>query len=99
MKTFQDLKFRDHLAGEGKQGLAFFENGYGVSVIRFRSPFGYGSCTSDETEWELAVIIGDESNYSITYNTDITSDVIGHLSEDEVSDIMNRVQGLESALN
>ena len=61
-----------------------FDNGYGVSVIN-----GKGTYTNDG-QYELAVL----KNGNITYDTDITSDVIGFLSEDEVSEIMKKVQEL-----
>jgi len=41
--------------------------------------------------YELAVMYGD----SITYNTYITDDVIGRLSPDQVTEIMNKVSKLE----
>ncbi len=45
MKQFKDLEFKPHTAGSGTQGLSFFKNGYGVSVVRFElmGGFGYGS--------------------------------------------------------
>jgi hypothetical protein len=95
MKTFNDLDFRPHPAGEGKQGFAFFPNGYGISVIRFKiGSFGYGSYTNNEDEWEIAVLYGDENEFDLTYNTPITNDVIGHLSESEVTEIMLKIQAL-----
>ena len=96
-KTFDDLEFKKHPAGNGFQGLAEFPNGYGVSVVRFKlsRPFGpqigYGSYTSDEDEWELAIL----KDGSITYNTPITEDVIGHLTKDQVTEIMKQVQELK----
>ena len=89
MKTFEDLKFERHLADPG--GLAarmFFKNGYGVSVIRF-----YGSHTAGD-EWELAVLKGDAVTYTLTYDTHITDDVLGHLTAEMVSEVMKRVQKL-----
>ena len=38
MKSFKDIVFKPHSFGEGLHGLCFFENGYGVSVVRFKSP-------------------------------------------------------------
>lgn len=90
MKTFEDLKFEDHLhfAG-GKAAKLFFDNGYGISVIN-----GYGSYTSDLSEWEIAVLHGNDKDWSISYNTDITDDVIGNLSKEEVTKIMAKIQNL-----
>lgn len=97
MKSFNDINFKPHRFGDGLHGLIFFENGYGVSVVRYRDPFskGYGSHTSNENEWEVAVIYGNEKDWDITYNTHITDDVLGYLSEGEVNWIMIQVQELE----
>ena len=99
--TFNDLEFKPHegfegLSYEGKHATKIFANGYGVSVVRFKISSGrYGSYTNNEEQWELAIIYGSIDNYSITYNTPIANDVLGYLSEKEVTDIMYRVQGLK----
>ena len=100
MKTFEDLKFTPHLTGEGLQGRIFFENGYGVSVVRFKLPMLgasilYGSYTSNENEWELAILYGNEEDgWELTYTTPITNDVMGHLTAADVTEIMAKVQQL-----
>jgi hypothetical protein len=65
-----------------------------VSVVRFKFNDCFGSYTSNDDEWELAVIFGNENEWDITYNTPITSDVMGHLSSDEVTKTMKQVQEL-----
>ena len=97
MKTFKDLVFNPHSNCDGIQAKIFFPNGYGVSVVRFKLPggFGYGSYTSNESEWELAVLEGTEKDWGLTYNTPITNDVLGHLSADDVTDVMAKVQSLK----
>ena len=94
MKTFKDLKFKNHKTGEGKQSVIFFSNGYGVSVVRFKIMGTYGSYTSNENEWELAVLYGNKDEWTLTYNTPITDDVLGHLSDLDVTEIMEKVQKL-----
>ncbi len=76
--------------------LIFFDNGYGLSVVRFKSPLSktYSSYTSNGNEWEVAVIYGNEKDWQITYNTHITDDVMGHLTEGEVDWVMIQVQDL-----
>lgn len=97
MKKFKDLIFNQHEAWEGLQAVMFFENGYGISVIRFKiDNICYGSYTDNETEWEIAILYGNNEKFGITYNTPITDDVIGHLTDDEVTDIMKRIQELPS---
>ena len=96
MKSFKDIEFKPH-SGYGLHGLCFFENGYGVSVVRYKSEIGlpdFLSYTSNEDEWELAVIKGKEDDWDLCYDTHITDDVIGHLSGGEVNWIMIQVQEL-----
>ncbi len=98
MKSFKDIKFKPHSFGEGFHGLCFFENGYGVSVVRYKGKYtpngGYSSYTSNENEWEVAIIYGNEEGWEISYNTHITDDVLGHLTEGEVDWVMIQVQEL-----
>jgi hypothetical protein len=94
MKTFKDIDFQPHSVGDGISGKIFFDNGYGVSVVRFKINDRYSSYTNNENEWELAILFGNEKEWELTYNTPITNDVIGWLSEDKVTDIMKKVQEL-----
>ena len=91
MKTFKDLDFKKYSIAESgieryqdaKQATEKFENNYGVSVI-------FGNCfySNGKDTYELAILYYCD----ITYNTGITNDVLGHLSEEEVSEIMIKVQ-------
>lgn len=67
-----------------------FDNNYGASVIR--GAFTYGG---DEGLWELAVLDFSEDEVKITYDTEITDDVIGHLSAGDVRDLLNKIEKLE----
>ena len=84
MKTFKDLDFKKH-SNDAKQAKETFENNYGVSVI-------FGNCfySNGKDTYEVAVLYDG----NITYNTEITDDVLGYLSEEEVSEIMIKVQSL-----
>ena len=53
-----------------------FANGYGASVIKHSGSYGH-----DEDLWELAVL---DSTGDLCYDTPITSDVLGWLSEEAV---------------
>jgi hypothetical protein len=86
MKTFEDLKFRPHRNADGIHSVMMFDNGYGVSVIK--TPFSYGGKMG---LYELAVL---DSGDDITYKTPVTNDVLGHLSEEEVTKYMIEVQKL-----
>lgn len=87
--NFSDLNFQsiEHL--NGVQALQFFPNGYGASVVRHSHSYG-----NENGLYELAVIKGDESDWSIVYDTPITSDVLGHLTEDDVSKILVQIENL-----
>ena len=89
MKTFNDLDFNPLPTGvEGTRAEAYFPNGFGVSVVS--GPYFY---TSESGPYELAILHKDGS---ITYDTPITDDVLGHLNRNEVTEIMRQVQELEN---
>jgi hypothetical protein len=99
MKTFKDLEFKQHKHRDGLHAILMFKNNYGISVVRFKNMFndGYASHTDNENQWEIAVFKGDNENYEITYETPITDDVIGYLSEEEVTEVMLKIQNLPNA--
>ena len=66
-----------------------FENGYAASVIR--GPYTYGN---EEGLWEMAVL--DEKG-DLTYDTPITDDVIGHLTDREAYEILLKIKALPDA--
>jgi len=89
MKTFEDLVFVDEVMYGDKvwsRSYMIFENGYGVSVIR--GPHSYGG---QKGLYELAVLGRDGF---ITYETPITSDVIGFLKPEDVTKHMIEIQQL-----
>lgn len=70
--------------------IKLYPNGYGISVIR--NPISYGN---DKGLYEIAVLEGpDFDNAILCYGTHITSDVIGHLTEDEVKEYALQVENL-----
>lgn len=81
--------FKFNFTRTGIQAREFYPNGFGVSVIQ--SPGTYGS---DEGKYELAVLKGNEESSEITYETDITNDVIGWLSLEEAREIADQVKNL-----
>jgi hypothetical protein len=91
MVTFNDLKFEPHQAGiGGVQATHEFPNGYGASVIK--ASFSYGG---REGFYELAVLKGG----SLCYETPITEDVIGHLTEDAVTSLLTQIEALPAVVN
>lgn len=66
-----------------------FDNGYGASVIR--NDFSYGG---GDGLFEVAVI---NSSREIVYDTPITDDVLGYLTEDEVVEVLKDIKALPKA--
>jgi hypothetical protein len=92
MKTFNDLEFIDHPMGAEYGGIISrisFDNGYGASIVK--GPMSYGG---DRGLYELAVL---DSNGELTYDTPVTSDVEGYLSEEDVTKLLEQIQKLEIA--
>ena len=86
MKTFNDLEFKPHPMGVGILSRIRFDNGYGASVVK--GPYTYGG---GDGLYELAVL---DSNDDLCYTTPITEDVLGYLSEDEVTILLKQIQQL-----
>lgn len=86
MKTFNDLEFNPHPNMGGVQARIQFENGYGASVVKGEYTYG-----GDKGLYELAVL---DSEGDLTYNTPVTSDVEGYLSEDDVTRLLEQIQSL-----
>jgi hypothetical protein len=70
---------------DGEQRIYQFDNGYGASVIRHQYSYG-----GDKGLWELAVLKDGE----LCYDTEITSDVEGHLNEDDVDILLSNIKEL-----
>jgi len=85
------------LRGEGHYEYRFkFDNGYGASVIKHYGSYGY-----ENDLFELAVLFfieedGEVVSSGITYDTPITDDVVGYLTNDEVLDLLLKIKKLEA---
>ena len=67
-----------------------FKNNFGASVIKHNGSYGHNIDL-----WELAVIrFYKNDEWHITYDTDITDNVIGDLSDEDVRDFLTRIQEL-----
>jgi hypothetical protein len=86
MKTFKDLEFKQHPSADGIISRITFENGYGASVVRHEYSYG-----GKDGLYELAVL---DSDGELTYDTPITTDVIGYLRDIDVTDVMEKIQQL-----
>ena len=85
--TFQELEFQLHPMGMGKQCIVQYSNGYGASIVQ--GPHTYGG---KDGLYELAVFGKDGE---ITYETPITNDVLGYLSEAEVEKTLLDIKNLD----
>lgn len=83
--TFADLIFKPRSGGGGIAARLNFPNGYTASVVR--GDFTYGGPAG---LYEMAVLLGD----SIVYDTPVTDDVLGHLTEGDVTEHLNEVARL-----
>lgn len=89
MKTFKDLEFElinDTPFMVGKKSRMHFDNGFGVSVVSHTYSYG-----GRDGLYEIAVLDSDDN---LTYDTSVTNDVIGYLTEEDVSNVMKQVQEL-----
>lgn len=74
---------------DGKQFIARFSNGYGVSVVKHGLSYGL----------ELAVIKfhgPSIKDFKLDYTTPITDDVLGNLEESDIYKIAEQVSALPS---
>ena len=89
MKTFNDLQFKEHPKGAVYGGIIsriIFDNGYGATIVQ--GPHTYGGV---DGLYELAVV---GKNDEISYDTPVTGDVEGYLSEAQVTDLLIKIQQL-----
>jgi hypothetical protein len=87
MKTFKDLRFKSKKIPkpfDGSQAVLNFENNYGISVIN-----GFGAYCGKNT-FEVAILF----NGDLCYDTEITNDVLPYQTEENITDIMIKLQSL-----
>jgi hypothetical protein len=87
--TFEELEFKELPHNRGIQARVEFENGYGASVVK--GPSSYGGTNG---LYELAVL----KNEQICYSTEITNDVVGFLTEAEVTTYLMSIERLDKNL-
>ena len=85
--VFKELNFQPHRMGMGQQCIVQFPNGYGASIVKGEYTYG-----GPKGLYELAVF---GKNGEITYDTPITEDVFGYLSEEEVEKILIDIKNLD----
>ena len=85
--AFSDLIFKTRSWDNGVVARISFPNGYSASVIRGNYTYG-----GPQGLYELAVLYDGE----IVYDTPVTNDVIGHLTEGDVTERLNEIASLPS---
>lgn len=89
-------KYRKYYIGSNGPGqwLFKFKNRYGASVIKHRGSYGF-----EEDKFELGVIYFynplEPNKYELSYNTPITNNVIGYLTNEEVLELLERIKKLD----
>jgi hypothetical protein len=90
-----------HRYGTGTDYRFVFDNGYAASVVRFTLPGLAGETPLDGSYgagaglWELAVLADDRSgDWTLCYDTPVTDDVLGYLSERQVAETLRQVAEL-----
>lgn len=75
-----------------EQRLYHFDNNFGASIIFHKGSYGF-----EDGLIEIAVIRWSEDgkNWSLTYDTEITDDVIGYLTQEQTKDILEKIKKLE----
>lgn len=83
------LNFKDLPNNEINGGIQYHfkaSNGYGASIVKHS--FSYGG---DRGLWELAIIGKDGA---LSYDTPLTNDVLGYLTESEVNETLSKIEAL-----
>ena len=88
MKTLNGFLESNDVNG-GVQNVFKFNNGYGASVVKHNYSYG-----GDRGLWELAVLLYDGDSSSLTYDTSITDDVLGWLTEEDVKETLVKIEQL-----
>jgi len=87
--NFSDLNFQPYSVAGGRWTKHFFDNGYGISVVKFKGSYGY-----EEGLYESTVLKGTEEKYEICYDSVITDDVLGYQTEEEVEVLLYEIENI-----
>ena len=84
---FSELEFKELPDLAGVYCRIQFDNGFGASIVKHEYSYG-----GKDGLYEIAVL---DSEGQITYDTPITNDVLGYLSEEDVERHVNEIKNLE----
>lgn len=91
IKDINNLVFRPHLYDHRtKRATMYFENNYGISVLKGTNIMGMEVYSNGIDTYEVAVL----RDGKFCDDTPITDNVIRYATAEEVSDIMKRIQEL-----
>ena len=91
-KFYLEYLVEKRIIRNGIQYIFKFPNNYGASVVKFRGTAGYKA-----DKWELAVLFFHDGIWDLTYNTPITDDIVGCLTDEEVEQYLNKIMELPEA--
>lgn len=66
-----------------------FDNGFGASVIKHFGSYGF-----ENDLFEIGILEWDGEDHHLTYDTPISNDVIGYLTNEEVMNYLYQIKGL-----
>lgn len=91
IKGFEQYIYTPPLVDEGfeDQTLYKFDNGFGASIIYHQGSYGY-----EQGLVELGVIRWFGSKYMLTYDTHLTDDVLGDLTQEQAKSILEKIKEL-----
>lgn len=97
---FEDYLLKRTDLSDFRKGVHYlfkFPNNRGASVIKHTSSYG-SSYGYSEDLWELGVIIFGTDNdiWHLDYETEITNDVIGSLTDEDVRELLKRIKELDT---
>ena len=87
---FEDNLIKKKSVFDGVQYLFRFPNDYGASVVKHWGSYGH-----DRDLWELAVLVFDGDMWELTYDTEITGDVEGCLTDQDVLELLEKIRDLK----
>lgn len=84
---YDDVDWQPHPNMAGIRGTVHFANGYSASIVR--GAFSYGG---DKGLWEIAVL----ANGGLVYDTPVTDDVLGYLTDAQAIKALDDIKALPS---
>lgn len=92
---YDEFKVKDGPGPVGSMQRVYrFPNGYGASVIR-GGMAAYGGLELAVIKWSGEGV--DESKWSLCYSTPITDDVLGYLTDADVTRLLGEIKSLTEA--